>query len=222
MDGLGDAEVDDLGDRHAVVERDHHVGGLDVAMDDPLLMGVLHGLADLDEQLQPLAVVRLILVAVIREGDAVDQLHHEVGPARFGRARVKHLGDVGVVHHGQGLPLGLEAGDHLPGVHARLDDLQGHLAANRLPLLGHVDHAHAPFADLLQELVAADGRARAFGDGRQVEVAAMFAGGDSRKLPAPSIRGQTGRTSARETRDSPHRPGAGIRHELRARAVAQH
>ena len=52
-----------------------------------------------------------------------------------------------------------------PGVHARLDDLQGHLAADRLPLLGHVDDAHAAFADLLQELVAADEGAGPFGDG---------------------------------------------------------
>ena len=34
---------------------DQHVGRLEVAMDDALLMGVLHGLADLNEQLQPLA-----------------------------------------------------------------------------------------------------------------------------------------------------------------------
>ena len=54
-DGLGDAEVDDLGHRHAVVQRDQDVGRLEVAVDDPLLMGVLDGLADRDEQLQPLA-----------------------------------------------------------------------------------------------------------------------------------------------------------------------
>ena len=50
IDRLGDAEVDDFGDRHAVVERDHHIGGLEVAMDDPLLMGMLDRVADLDEQ----------------------------------------------------------------------------------------------------------------------------------------------------------------------------
>ena len=42
---------------------------------------------------------------------------------------VEHLGDVRVVHQGQRLPLGLEAGDHLPRVHARLDDLQRDHAA---------------------------------------------------------------------------------------------
>ena len=36
---------------------DQHVGRLEVAVDDPLLVRVLHRLADLDEQLQPLARV---------------------------------------------------------------------------------------------------------------------------------------------------------------------
>ena len=47
-------------------------------------------------------------------------------------------------------------------IHARLDDLQSHLAAHGLGLLGHVDNAHAAFADLLQQLVRADDRAGAF------------------------------------------------------------
>ena len=61
-----------------------------------------------------------------------------------------------MVHQGQRLPLRLEAGDDLGGVHARLDDLEGDHAADRLLLLGHVDHAEAAFADLLQQLVRAD------------------------------------------------------------------
>ena len=61
-----------------------------------------------------------------------------------------------MVHHGQRLPLGLEAGDDLPAVHAGLDDLERDAAADRLVLLGHVDDAHAPFADLLEELVRPD------------------------------------------------------------------
>ena len=55
VDRLGDAEVDHLGHRLAVVERDQHVRRLDVAVDDPLLVGVLDRLADRDEQLEPLA-----------------------------------------------------------------------------------------------------------------------------------------------------------------------
>ena len=37
-----------------------------------------------------------------------------------------------------------------------------HPSHDRLPLLGHVDHAHAPLADLLQELVGTDLRAGRF------------------------------------------------------------
>ena len=125
-------------------------------MDDALLVCVLDGVADLDEQLQPLGGVELLVVAVLGDGDALDQLHHEVRPASVGAAGIEHAGDVGMVHHRQRLPLGLEAGDHLLAVHARLDDLERDAAADRLLLLGHVDHAHAPFADLLQELVGAD------------------------------------------------------------------
>ena len=75
-----------------------------------------------------------------------------------GRAGVEHPGDVGVVHHRQRLALGLEARDHLPRVHAELDDLERDLAADGLALLGHEDRAEAALAELSQELVAADDR----------------------------------------------------------------
>jgi hypothetical protein len=59
--------------------------------------------------------------------------------------------------------LGLEAGDDAARVHPELDDLEGHAAANRFLLFGHVDHATAAFAHLLQQLVSADSRAKDFG-----------------------------------------------------------
>ena len=148
-----------LGTGAVVVLGDEDVRGLEVAVDDALLVGVLDGLADRREQFEPLAEREVFFVAVLGDGDAFDQLHHEVRPAGVGRAGVEHLGDVRMVHHRQRLPLGLEAGDHLPGVHARLDDLQRDRPLDRLGLLGHEDDAHAAFADLLQELVGADDRA---------------------------------------------------------------
>ena len=72
------------------------------------------------------------------------------------RAGVEHLGDVGVVHHRQRLPLGLEARDDLLRVHAELDDLERDAAPHRLALLGHEHGAESAFADLLQQLVGAD------------------------------------------------------------------
>src|SRR5262249_41798636 len=67
------------------------------------------------------------------------------------------------------LPLGLEAGNDLARVHARLENLQGDLAAERLLLLGHEDDAEAAFADLLQQLVRPDHRAGAFADGGGID-----------------------------------------------------
>ena len=70
-----------------------------------------------------------------------------------------------MVHHRQGLPFGFEPGDDLPGVHARLDDLQGHAPPDRLRLLGQVDDAKPPLANLLQQLIGSDDRAGGFDDG---------------------------------------------------------
>src|SRR5207244_574638 len=52
--GFGDAKIDDLGHRCAVLFGDENVGRLDVPMDDTLLMGVLNSLTDLDEKVEPL------------------------------------------------------------------------------------------------------------------------------------------------------------------------
>ena len=72
-----------FGHRHAVVERHQDVGGLQVAVDDPLLVGVLHGAADEHEQLQPFPDREPLPVAILGDGQAADQLHDEVGPARL-------------------------------------------------------------------------------------------------------------------------------------------
>jgi len=107
----------------------------------------------LNAPILPLQGVTTSEITGFRDGHALDQLHHEVGPARLGSSPVQHVGDVRVVHHGQGLALGLETGDYFPGVHARLDDLQGHGAPYRLALFGHEHYAKPAFADLLQEPV---------------------------------------------------------------------
>ena len=106
-------------------------------------------LADRHEQFQPLAWGQVTVVAVFGDRHAVDQLHHEVGPAGVGGAGIEDFGDIGMVHQGQGLAFGLEAGDDLFGIHAQLDDFERDTASNRFLLLRHIDHAAAAFADWL-------------------------------------------------------------------------
>jgi hypothetical protein len=90
----------------------------------------------------------VVLVAEFGDRHALDQLHDEVWPARRRGPAVEHLCDVRVVHDGQGLPLGLKPGNHLPRVHPRLEHLERHLAAHRLRLFGHEHDAKPAFADL--------------------------------------------------------------------------
>ena len=84
--------------------------GLDVAVDDPFGVRVLDRVAHLGEELQPLLRPEAPLVAVLGDGNAGHVLHDEVGPPVVAGPRVEDLGDGRVVHEGQGLALGLEAG----------------------------------------------------------------------------------------------------------------
>ncbi len=82
-----------------------------------------------------------------------------------------------MVHQRQRLPLGFEAGDDLLGVHAQLDDLERHAAAHRFLLLGHVNHAAAAFADLLQQFVAANASGQASSGTSQFHLHRSFRSG---------------------------------------------
>ena len=155
MHGLGQPKVDHLGNRFVVVRGHQYVRGFEVAVDDSFLMRVLDGLADLCEQLQSFGYAQPRGVAVFGDRYAFDVFHDEVGPAAVGQPSVEHFRDVGVVHHGQRLPLGLEAGQNGFRVHAGLDQLQRDLTADRRGLLGHPDGPHPPFADFFQQLIAA-------------------------------------------------------------------
>ena len=51
---FGHAKVNDLWNGSVAVNGDQYVGWLEVAMDNGLLMRMLHGIADLDEQFESL------------------------------------------------------------------------------------------------------------------------------------------------------------------------
>jgi hypothetical protein len=81
----------------------------------------------------------------------------------IGDARIKNPGDVRMIHQRERLAFSLEPGNDLPRVHAQLDDLERHTAADRLFLLGHVNDAATAFADFLEQLVTANSVAGFFG-----------------------------------------------------------
>ena len=147
---LGDAKINDLGHGHPVMQRDENVGRFNVAMDDALLMRMLDGLANLDEQVQALGQGALVVFAVIGDPNAAHQLHHEVGSAGAGGAGVEHPGDLGMIHQRQGLALGFKAGNDCLGVHPELDNFERHAAAHRLLLLGQVHHSHTARANWVE------------------------------------------------------------------------
>ena len=155
VDRLGDAEVDHLGDGAAVDLLHQHICGLQIAVDDALLMGVLHGFADGQEELEALARIEAAIVAIFRDGDAVDVLHHEKWAPVRGDVGVEDAGDVGMVHHRERLPLIGEARQDMAAVHADLDHFEGHHAADGRGLFGAVNGAHAAFAQHALDLIIA-------------------------------------------------------------------
>ena len=125
-------------------------------MDDTFLVGVLDRGDHVEEEFEPLPDAELMIGAVFGDRRSFHQLHHEVRPPAVGRTAIVNPGDVRVVHQGKGLPFHLEAGQHLAGVHAELDDLQRDHPAHRFLLLGHPHAAEAALADHLAQPVAAD------------------------------------------------------------------
>ena len=124
-------------------------------MNNPLLVGVLHGLTDRDEQLQTGPHRKPPLVAVRRDRSSLDKLHHEERLIGLRGTAVEDACDVGVVHERERLPLGVEPSQHRARVHPDLDQLQRHLPLDRLGLLCAVDGAHATLAENVEEGVAA-------------------------------------------------------------------
>ncbi len=125
-------------------------------MDHALAVGVLDGVADLLEQAESRRHVEPLLVAVTRDRNPVDKLHREVGPPVARGPGVEDLGDGGVLHERQRLPLGLEASDDLARPHPRLDQLERDAPPHGAQLIGFPDLAHPPLADRPDQPIRAD------------------------------------------------------------------
>jgi hypothetical protein len=101
-----DAEVEQLG---YTFSSHQDIAGLDVAMDDQVLVSVVYGGAEAAEKFQPLRDRQSVRLTIAIDGLAFDQLHHEVGKAILGCATVNESRDIRVLQTGQNLSLVLEA-----------------------------------------------------------------------------------------------------------------
>ncbi len=114
--GLGQAEVEDLD----LPGRGHlDVGGLEVAVDDTLLVRCLEPFRDLQEERDRLVDRDRAAGDAIGQRLAVDQLHDQEARALLGLEAVQG-GDVGVVERGQHPRLALEPGQPLGVLRHRL------------------------------------------------------------------------------------------------------
>ena len=151
VDGPGDAEVGHL---HLAVVGDQHIAGLDVAVDDPVLVGVTQGRGHMGPDVRrPLGGQRSGTLQYGGQGPAIDELHDdEVGAGVF--APVEDGDDVGMGQVGCGLGLAAEPLDERP-VDRQLgeQDLEGHRTVEQ-PITGAVDLGHAAPGDQVVELVA--------------------------------------------------------------------
>ena len=152
---LCQSEVEDLG---LPALGDEDVRRLDVAVDDPLGVGGVQGVGKLDSQLEQLLRLEGLSSDAVLERLALQELHGDEGLALV-LVDVVDRTDVGVVEGGAGLGLAPEP-------------LQGDLVAEELlrqelqrdesveaGVLGPVDDAHAPGAQLFDDAVVGDGLA---------------------------------------------------------------
>ncbi len=151
---FGDTEIQQLG---LAVARDQDVARLQVAVNDQVLMCVLHSGAYADEEFESLGDVEVILVAVSVDRRAINVLHHQVRPSVGGGASVEQARDVGMVKIRQHLAFVSKAGEDLVGVHAAFDQLDRNLLVVLLVgAFGEPDRAHPPGAQQPLEAVGTD------------------------------------------------------------------
>ena len=150
-DLLGEAEVHDL---HVPLRRHHHVGGLEVAMDDAAAMGGVERLGQLVRDVDHLAHGQQRAARGGVQRLALDVLHHDEDAA-VGVADLVDLADEGMIERGGGERLAPQplARDGVRLGRGR-QQLDGD-AALEARVLGEKHLAHAAGAERREDAVAA-------------------------------------------------------------------
>jgi hypothetical protein len=148
-----DAEIENLG--HPIA-RDEDVARLDVAMDDPVLVGIREAVADLHHQRQLALEGQILALADHLPQLLPFQVLHDDEQAPRILAQVVDGDDVGVAQPCAGLRLAEKARAQLIArVHVLGDDLEGDHALQQ-GVVRLVHGAHASLPDLLYDLVLAE------------------------------------------------------------------
>ena len=149
---LREPEVEHL---HRAVTADLDVGGLQIAMDDALLVRRFERLGDLSGDRQRLVDRDRAVGDPLGQIVALDQFHHEGVVARGFLDRIDG-GDVGMIQRRERLRLALEPRQALEIGRERVGkDLDGDLATERR-VRRSVHLPHAPFADRRSNFVDAE------------------------------------------------------------------
>src|SRR5262245_27846851 len=98
---LGDAEIQQ---GNTALGRHENVRRLEVAVNDEMAVGVLHGSTDTTEEIQPLIDRKLALGTVAIDRDAVDVLHGEPRQTIGRRAAIEQLRDAWMIERRENLP----------------------------------------------------------------------------------------------------------------------
>ena len=81
---FGNTEINNLRHWTIVIERNQYIGRLEITVDDPLLVSVLHRVTYGNEQTQALLRGKTILIAERGNGNSLHQLHNEVRASAVG------------------------------------------------------------------------------------------------------------------------------------------
>ena len=155
---LGDAEIDQLDEVGAAIPVDEEdIVRLEVAVDDSPLVRRLQRPAALQEDgSRPPERERHSGLHERLQRPAVQELHHEVMAPAVGDVEIEDVDDVVVADDVHGLRFVEEAlDDPLVRIEAGMEHLDRHLRADG-GVLAHVDGAHSPFAEQLDDAPRAD------------------------------------------------------------------
>ena len=155
LHNLGDAEVENLG--HALV-GDYDVGGLDVAVQNAMLVCIAHTVENgLEEGADAILHNQSAHIADIGvEVFAVGIFHDEVDVSFLVNVIVVESHDVGMIQFCQLLGLVLEELPRETVGHIGFDDLDGHLLLADKLVFSQINSAHTACSDKLDDAVIED------------------------------------------------------------------